>query len=238
MPDHRTYRRYALIISISCAVLAGGLCTDEARAQEEQAEIVPGSPGVQRYSGPVRLSLTALVIAPGKTSGLPWDGPGQLPNEVATGIRKGLGQGVVRRLFRALSLGTPPLALLAELESWTVGAFIAGTAAPDIQASIYVDGQLIAVTQKVANDYVPTWAGRFTRPVTLGRTTQIDIKVIDRDLAFDDDVGTCTIQGMPYVDDHGYVIAQSFRCWGQVWAVALRAVPVEPQPGDRNADEQ
>ncbi len=236
--SHRSLRRAALLFGIGLALptlLVGNLRS--AFSQSRSGSWEPASAGNGRLEGPVRLALTALVIAPGKTSGRPWDGFGQLPEAVRQGLqRSGLGSGVVKTLFRALSLGNPPLSVLAELLPWTAGAFSNTIAAPDIEVTLYLNGERIGFAPKVANDFVPTWAANFTRPVRLGGHSQFEIKVIDKDEAFDDDVGICTVKGMPEVDEQDYATAQSLRCSGQVWAVALRVVPMGPQPGAQLAD--
>ena len=234
-------RAHSFLAAVGAGVLLFAVASAEAppvHAQGVEDELRPDSPSVVHYTGRVKLALTSMLISPGKSSGLPWDGPGSLPPGVAAKLQSGAGKKLTNQLFRALSLGIPPIALLAELEAWTIGAFIGGNAPPDIEARVYVDEQLVAFAPKVQNSYVPSWGGAVsavTKPLTLKPHSQIVISVMDRDLLADDSVGTCTLQGMPYVDDHGYAISSSFRCGPQIWAVGLRVIPDDSQPDDAPA---
>lgn len=208
------------------ALFSAGHGTTAARAEADQEEdLGPNSPGVHRFTGPVQLSLTDLVIAPGKDSGLPWDGPGSLPEEVSKLVQTPLPAKVMARVFDALRLGNDPLFLLQAMGIAITG-LSAGSAAPDIEATMFFNGRQIAVYPMVPNSCHPTWAGRFTEPVLIGQYDTVDIKVIDRDALRNDEVGMCSLQGQPYVDKRGFVIAKEFRCRGQVWGAGLRLRPV------------
>jgi hypothetical protein len=178
----------------------------------------------RRYKSPVRLVLTAAFIAPGKESGKPWDGLGSLPPEVVEGLRAPRPRDMTENLFRALLSGTG-MDVVARLLPWSANAFLSGVAAPDVQIEILVDGQLLQRSPMVGNSHQPTWGGVYTLPVQIRDTSQIEIHAIDRDIAFDDEIGVCTAQGMPLVDRQGYVSGQTWRCLGQLWGVALRIVP-------------
>lgn len=195
-----------------------------------------GENDLVRFRGPVRLILTAVLVAPGKDSGLPWDGLGGLPPEVAQGLRAPRPRGMVGTLFRALTSGTA-VGTLATLLPWTVNAFMSGIAAPDVQVEISLNGQLLQRAPKVANSYNPTWAGVYTPTIQIQEFDQLEIRAIDRDLMFHDQIGVCTSQGMPWVDGHGYATGQTFQCLGQLWAVALRVVPTNLAPGQEPAME-
>lgn len=184
-----------------------------------------------RFRGPVRLVLTAVLVAPGKDSGLPWDGPGSLPRDVAQGLRAPRPRGLTGSLFRALVDGTG-LGALTPLLPWTVNAFISGFAAPDVQVEMYLNGNLLQRSPMVANSYNPTWSGVYTSPVEVHEFDQLEFRAIDRDVLFHDQIGVCTSQGMPWVDSLGYASAQTFQCLGQLWAIALRVMPVNSTDGN------
>lgn len=179
---------------------------------------------LRRYKGPVQLVLTAALVAPGKDTGKPWDGLGSLPAEISEGLRAPRTQDMTGNFFRAL-LSETGIDTVAKLLPWTANAFLGGVEAPDVQIEISLDGRLLQRSPMVGNNYHPTWAGVYTLPVEIRDTSQVEIHAIDRDLAFDDEIGVCTTQGMPWVDRQGYASGETFRCLGQLWGVALRVVP-------------
>lgn len=190
----------------------------------------PGPNDLVRYRGPVRLALTAVSVAPGKEDGRPWDGLGQLPTLVVEGLRSQRPRGFLGSLFRELSHGGA-LSAIVNLLPWTANAFISSTAAPDVQVDISLNGQLLTRSAVVRNSFFPTWSDVYTRPIVVTDFDQIELKAVDRDIAFHDQIGVCTSQGLPWVDSHhGYASEQTFQCYGQLWAVALRVIPV--QAGD------
>lgn len=180
----------------------------------------------RRHKSPVRLVLTSALIAPGKESGKPWDGLGRLPPEVEEGLRAPRTQDMTSSLFRTL-LSSTGMDTVVKLLPWTANAFLDGIAAPDVQIEILLDGQLLQRSPMVGNSHHPTWAGVYTLPVNIRDNSQLEIHAIDRDLAFDDEIGVCTTQGMPLVDRKGYVSGDTWRCIGQLWGVALRIVPFD-----------
>jgi len=58
----------------------------------------------------------------------------------------------------------------------------------------------------------------------------LEFRAIDADLMFDDDIGVCTITGAPPLDAEGDVAAATYRCSGQLWGLAVRAVERPPAP--------
>ncbi|HRI50164.1 MAG TPA: hypothetical protein PLW65_08280 [Pseudomonadota bacterium] len=187
----------------------------------------PGQNDLVRYRGPVRLALTAASVAPGKEDGRPWDGLGSLPPEVVDGLRAPRPRGFFGTLFRELSHGGA-LSAIVSLLPWTANAFVDSIAAPDVQIEISVNGQLLTRSPIVRNSFLPTWAGVYTRPIVVSEFDHIELKAVDRDIAFHDQIGVCTSQGLPWVDSHhGYAAERTFQCYGQLWAVALRVIPAE-----------
>lgn len=180
----------------------------------------------------VRLALTSVVVAPGKESGLPWDGFGRLPAAAEQAARSPLPPDASEGLFRWVS-AEGVLQLLGDVLPWAAGSFVPGFAAPDVEATLYVDGRVLAQAPTVANRYTPAWANVYTPPIKLHPYSQIEIRAVDRDLLGADPIGVCTLQGIPLVDARGYALAQNFQCFGQLWAVALRLVPVEPAEAPR-----
>jgi hypothetical protein len=193
----------------------------------------PGAGDLVRYRGPVRLALTAVSVAPGKEDGRPWDGLGQLPPEVVEGLRTPRTRGFFGTVFRELSHGGA-LDAIVSLLPWTAKAFVDSIAAPDVQVEISVNGQLLTRSPIVRNSFFPTWSGVYTRPILISDFDHIEYRndefeFLARDIAFHDQIGVCTSQGMPWVDSHhGYASEQTFQCYGQLWAVALRVIPSEP----------
>jgi len=189
----------------------------------------PGPRDLVRYRGPVRLALTAVAVAPGKEDGTPWDGLGQLPTQVFEGLRAPLSRSVLGTLFGALSRGggSEVIGAIANLLPWTANAFSSGIAAPDVQVELSLNGKLLARSPMVRNSFFPTWSNVYSGPITIHEYDQLELKAVDRDIAFHDQIGVCTSQGMPWVDSHhGYASAQTFQCFGQLWAVALRLIPL------------
>jgi hypothetical protein len=192
----------------------------------------PGPNDLVRYRGKVRLALTAASVAPGKEDGRPWDGPGQLPPLVVDGLRAPRPRGILDTLFGQLTRGAA-LNAVVQLLPWTANAFTTSLAAPDVQVELSLNGRLLARSTMVGNSFFPTWSDVYTGPVTIGEFDHLEIKAVDRDLMFHDQIGVCTSQGMPWVDSHhGYATAQTFQCLGQLWAVALRVMPAESGDAD------
>ena len=187
----------------------------------------PGPNDLVRYRGQVRLALTAVSVAPGKEDGRPWDGPGQLPPLVIEGLRTPVSRSLLGTLFGELTRGGA-LSAVVNLLPWTANAFTSSVAAPDVQVEVSLNGRLLARSAMVRNSFFPTWSDVYTGPISISDYDHIELKAIDRDLVFHDQIGVCTSQGMPWVDSqHGYATAQTFQCFGQLWAVALRVIPVE-----------
>ncbi len=210
-------------VCLILAVLSLSACQEHVRRDGQQ---------LVRYRGPVRLVLTAALVAPGKDSGLPWDGPGSLPPDVSAGLRAVRPRSMAGTLFRALAEGTG-LGALAKLLPWTANAFISGIAAPDVQVEIFLNGALLQRSPKVANSYYPTWSGVYTPAVEIHDFDQLELRAVDRDVLFHDQIGVCTSQGMPWVDGYGYASGLTFQCLGQLWAVALRVVPANLAAGQQ-----
>lgn len=187
----------------------------------------PGPDDLVRYRGQVRLALTAVSVAPGKEDGRPWDGPGQLPPLIVDGLRAPLSRSVLGSLFGSLTRGSA-LSAVVNLLPWTANAFTTSMAAPDVQVELSLNGRMLARSAMVGNSFFPTWSDVYTGPIVINEYDHLEIKAIDRDVMFHDQIGVCTSQGMPWVDSHhGYATAQTFQCFGQLWAVALRVIPVE-----------
>ena len=98
--------------------------------------------------------------------------------------------------------------------------------APDVEAVVSLNGQILVRAAKVANSYYPTWSSAYTDPIVIDDYDAVEIKAIDKDVLFDDHIGVCTSRGMPYVNQEGYASARTFICHGQLWAVALRVSPI------------
>lgn len=182
-----------------------------------------------RYRGPVRLSIAAALVAPVKDSGLAWDGPGQLPEQLLGELRAARPRSVSGELLRSLIDGAA-LPVVADALHFGANAFLGGVAAPDVQVELLVNGRVVLRTTKVGNHYLPTWSGLYSAPLQLRDFDQLEVRAVDRDVLFHDEIGVCTGQGLPWVDPQGYATPAALTCLGQLWAVALRVVPAEPAP--------
>lgn len=58
----------------------------------------------------------------------------------------------------------------------------------------------------------------------------LEFRATDADVMFDDDVGVCTITGAPAIDAEGYVVADAYRCSGQLWGLVVRVVEQRKPP--------
>jgi len=182
---------------------------------------------LQKFRGSVQLSVTAALVAPRKDSGLTWD-PGSAP-ALPQEMWQPLSKNIVKRIVRTLidnAAGVITAQILTKVLPWAIEAFAQGAVAPDVIVTLYVDGNPMLVTQKVNNTYFPTWSAR-TRPLVLTEQSVIDVSAVDFDLLTQHDhIGRCTSEiGIPSVDSFGYMSADTFRCYGQLWAVAVRVLP-------------
>jgi hypothetical protein len=184
------------------------------------AQVRPASTW-RRPVGPVRFALTSVFVAPGKSTGLPWDGPGQLPTATRQGLQAGVTVQAARAIFSAfIDAGTSMAA--ARLAPWAINTMSSATAAPDVRVDVLLDGRQVGRVQTRTHSFTPSWTGATNTTYQVGPNQQIDISAWDTDLMFDDHIGVCTIQGMPLVDRNGYARAEDFTCNGQLWGVRLR----------------
>lgn len=186
-------------------------------------------PRLRQYTGRVHLALSSLLIAPAKADGQPWDSGNLMPAALVARMQRGLNPAIRPGLYRTLSLGGDPLVFLAEAESWALAAYGPSMPAPDIAADILVDGRLVGQAGKVSDSFAPRWSTMFSVPLQLDPRSRIVVRAVDKDAMFDDDVGSCTIQGMPWVDDQGHVDGATIACQGQIWAMGMRVVPLDAQ---------
>jgi hypothetical protein len=183
----------------------------------------------RRPIGPLQVFVTGGLIAPGKSNGNPWDGPGSLPPEVSRAAVRGL-QPTVSHALLGLMPGLGGLRALAsvapEIASLMTGAY----ETPDVRLSVTLNGRPIGDTGVAQDSLEPTWP---SRPLDVGVVPPgsfLEFRAIDSDLMFDDDIGICTITGAPLIDADGYVAPESFRCSGQLWGLVVRVVEVPIAP--------
>ncbi len=192
----------------------------------------PSSPGSTRWRrpvGPVRIGLTSLLIAPGKSSGAPWDGLGALPEDTARGLRAGITVEASRALA-SLFVDVGTANSVGRIVPWASRVLANATQAPDVRATVSIDGTQVSTSRTRMHSYTPSWPGLSPTAYTIGHDQHITVDAYDTDLAFDDHIGLCTMQGMPLVDRNGYARAEDFTCNGQLWAVRLRIVATEYEP--------
>lgn len=187
----------------------------------------PQPPQLRRYLGPVQLGLASILVAPGKPDGNGWDPRRLVEAPIAKRIGRGLPPDLAPPLFRTLSHGGDPFAFLGETESWTLAAYSGDAGAPDIEVTIYVNGRFASRAEKVQDNFYPRWQPSFTTPVQLGPNSVVELRVVDKDVVDDDDMGSCVIRGVPWVDNRGYADVSSVQCSSQIWAVGLRVVPLD-----------
>jgi hypothetical protein len=174
-------------------------------------------------TGAVRLALTALLVAPGKSTGRPWDGMGSLPYDVSRGLARGLTQQQLQQIFRSFATaGTS--SVLASIAPWALRAVNNAYEPPDVYARISINGERVGFARVVQDTFTPTWTTAYTPELVLSSATQVEIDAVDADLFHDDPIGACTIRGISRVDANGYVAPEDFSCVGQLWGVQLRVV--------------
>lgn len=206
------------------------------RPASSAAPVSPrGTTTWSRPVGPVRFGLTGVLIAPGKSSGQPWDGPGALPPQVQQGLRTGLTVDLARSVLAAFGDGVPGTRALERLAPWAAAAINSAIAAPDVRVDVLLDSGRVSRARTRAHTLTPSWGYVGSASYVVTTTSQITIDAWDSDALFDDHIGVCTIQGMPLVDRNGYARGQDFTCNGQLWGVRLRVVAqsYEPVPDEQ-----
>ncbi len=193
------------------------------------------TPTWRRPVGPVSFGLTSVLIAPGKSSGRPWDGLGALPPEVQQGLRTGLTADFARSILSTFVEGGSGVGAVSRFAPWAVNAINNAIAAPDVRVDVLLDNTRVWRAQTQMHSFTPSWATAGTTAYNVSPTSQIAIDAWDSDLFSHDHIGVCTIQGMPLVDRNGYARAQDFSCNGQLWGVRLRvmAASYEPVPDEQ-----
>jgi hypothetical protein len=131
-------------------------------------------------------------------------------------------------VFHALQTSNPVAMLISSEVPQLANLVLGSTEAPDISVSVTVNGKQVLYAPKVQDSYSPTWGGLFSQPLQLNEGDQIDVAAVDQDLLKVDNVGVCTSDGPPNVDRLHYATADTFRCSGQLWGIALRVLPVQP----------
>lgn len=177
----------------------------------------------RRPVGPVQLAVTAVLVAPGKSSGQPWDGIRPLPTETQQGLVQGLAPQAVQAVCRAFIEGAGAGAV-SRMAPWASNAFLGSFSAPDVRVDVLLNGTTVSRVRTQTHTFTPSWPLSPSTSVEVGANQQIDVDAWDVDLVRDDRIGVCTIQGMPMVDRNGYARAQDFTCNGQLWGVRLRVV--------------
>lgn len=196
-------------------------CGTTSTAELTTTTVTTPAPVVRTLHGPVELSVTAALIAPGKDSGLPWDGPGSLTREVAEVARRGLSRDVQRSLLGRLPAYSAPIGALIVVAPEVASALQSAYEPPDVRIVIKRNGQRVHATRVVQDSFGPTWAEVFSG-VEIGPTDYLEFEAVDADLMFDDAIGVCTVQGTPQVDGDGYVVPDAYRCNGQLWGIVVR----------------
>lgn len=185
-----------------------------------------GAP-LRRPTGPLQVFVTAGLIAPGKSDGRPWDGTGTLPPAVARAAVRGLAPPLRHAMLGLMSSAGGLSALTAvapEVASLMNGAYVA----PDVRVTVSLNGRPLGGTGVAQDTVAPTWV---SAPVDVGAVPPeafLEFRAIDADVMFDDDIGVCTITGAPSIDAEGYVVADAYRCSGQLWGLVVRVVEQPP----------
>lgn len=190
----------------------------------------------RRPVGPVRLAVTAVLVAPGKSSGQPWDGIMPLPAETQQGLQQGLSVQAVRAVF-GLFVDGSGVGAATRFAPWATNAFLGSIAAPDVRVDVLVDGRPVSRVRTQAHTFTPSWPIAPSAGTPISSNQQIDVDAWDIDALRDDHIGVCTIQGMPLVDRNGYARARDFTCNGQLWGVRLRVLADSYEPADSTANQ-
>lgn len=176
----------------------------------------------------VRLALASLLVAPAKETGLPWDGPGQLPAETTAAMRSMSAD--LRREIGVRFLSMQTIGAVADLAPWAFNLLSAGTAPPDVMARVSMQGTTLIQAPTVRQSFAPTWPNAFSPPVHLHDGVAITVDATDEDLMFHDHIGTCSATPPLRIDRDGYVDPRQWVCPGQLWAVRLRIEPALTAP--------
>lgn len=183
----------------------------------------------RRLKDAARLVVRAVFVAPLKADGSQWDlGGGAAPYQWRQQAALPLGQDSQRQLFEALDQGAPN-AMLSKAMPWAVQAMEPGAVAPDVAGAVVLEGTVIKNLPKVQDAYHAMWANEPTDIVAFDNQSRLIVSVRDVDVASDDRIGACVVDGVPMVGADGFISSDSFRCTGQLWAVSIQALPV-PEP--------
>ena len=188
----------------------------------------PATAQLRQYTSKVTLAVSWALIAPRNSVGYTWDGTTDRNPSLEEAASQPLARAVTMRLFREMSRGNDPTVWLAKALPWTVEGFVAGMSAPDVEVELSLDDHSIGRVEKIEDSYTPHWDGKPSQPVDLSAQSVIKVKVADVDvMAKKEDVGACEIVGPPWVDDHGFIDASSYKCSSQIWALGIRVSPVD-----------
>ena len=182
---------------------------------------------LKQYLGKVTLAASWAIIAPRTSSGDTWDGTPARNPLVEEEARKPVERIVTRRLFQEMSRGSDPMPWLIKRLPWTGDGFVSGMHAPDVELEFGVEDQVLGRGEKVEDNYAPHWDGKPSAAVDLSPQSVVKVKVIDADVIAKQEIGTCEIIGIPWVDDNGFVVPGSYRCSSQVWALGIRVTPID-----------
>lgn len=127
-------------------------------ATNGRADPPPSAPSTtwRRPVGPVRLAITSVLIAPGKSSGQPWDGVMPLPRETQQGLQQGVTVQAVRAICGAFIEGSGAGAA-SRFAPWATNAFLGSIAAPDVRVDVLVDGRPASRVRTQTHTFTPSW---------------------------------------------------------------------------------
>lgn len=209
-------RRRNLAVVMLCA-LVGSTCAVQPAHAKVWGAVEGGRPQSARM---VTLELRAALISPLKDSGQPWDGFSFGPPSQNVSVTPTL----FRRLMRGLRNGDA-LSLVAQAAPWAMRVLNSAAAAPDVVVHVeerLPDGRRALVLQadKVPNKYSPSWSGAEGKAL-FHEDASITFKATDFDLENHDLIGHCRIDGIPIVDESGYIDSDSIKCDSQLLAVSV-----------------
>lgn len=154
-----------------CAALAVVACAcSPSHAPETQ---LPGFVGVE---------FRGTLIAPMKVNGAPWDGPGPLDANATTLVGNALAHADPYRAVLSI-LANPAIAALDKPEPF-------GDARVMSASATLLD---VPLQTSERDTLTPIWDAAVALRVALAPSTRIEVTLIDKDLQFDDAMGTATV---------------------------------------------
>jgi len=130
----------------------------------------------------VAVEFRGALMAPTKVNGAPWDGPGPLDSGATTLVANALADADPYHAMISV-FANPAIAALDKPEPFGDARVMSGGA-------VVVD---VPLQTSERDTLTPIWNAATAPRVPLGPSTRIEVTLIDKDLEFDDAIGTATV---------------------------------------------